>query len=112
MTRCTITSAVRYPVNKGIDPITVTAGDTQSTACERTKKKTVSCITSYSDRTIKPTAVYEGTIVRETGVGITIETERGGDYIDINPVENSAVMLTRIWTFGGGLGRIHLAAGS
>lgn len=93
--KCRSTVAVRYPVAKGTAPVRTMDYEGHTTACERTKKHGLSCVTVFQDGS-KPVA-YEATITDETMVSITFETGNGGDFVDMNPETHAVVSLTRMW---------------
>jgi hypothetical protein len=92
--KCKSTAAYRFQVAKGQEPIKMIDFDGYTTACERTRKRALSCITTFKDDS-KP-VVYDATIVEDTFVSLTFVTQNHGDFVDLNPENRTVVSVTRI----------------
>ncbi|MGE0869293.1 MAG: hypothetical protein AB7P03_12055 [Kofleriaceae bacterium] len=89
---CQSMAAVRRP---NADPIRTLKLAGNVMACERTRKRGVSCVIRFDDSS-KP-GVLDGAITDDTMISLTIQSKNGADFIDINPENKSAVSITRMW---------------
>ncbi len=65
------------------------------TACERTGKKSIDCLTVFDEPGAKP-ASYSMYIKVEASQLLIIESENGGDYLVVKPEAGRVVSTTRI----------------
>lgn len=65
------------------------------TACERTAKKKLSCITVFEEENAKP-AFYDMTITTEASKLLIVESQNAGDFIVARPDTGRVVATTRM----------------